>query len=484
MNKRITKKEVISSLFWKLMERGGSQGISFVVSIVLARILLPEEYGLIALIMIFISLANVFVQGGFNSALIQKKDADDIDFSTVFYISLFIAGLLYIVLFFSAPSIARFYEQLQLIAVIRVLSITLFFGTVNSIQIAVISRNMQFKKLFYSSFGAIIASGIVGIIMAYKGFGVWALVAQQIINQLFSTLIMWFTVKWRPKLLFSFKRLQGLLSFGWKILVSNLINTLFLNLRSLIIGKIYSADMLGYFNRGKQFPLIIITNVNGSIQSVMLPAYSSEQGNRKRVKDMVRRSITTSSFIVFPIMVGLAIVSKPLVTLVLTDKWLPCVPFLQIFCATYMLMPIHTANLQAIKALGYSGKILKIELIKKILELTVLIISLNYGIYAIAVGGLIASLISLVINSYPNIELLNYSYKEQLKDVTPSLMISIVMGIVVYSIEFIGVSVGLTLLIQIFVGIISYFGLALFFKLESFSYLINTFSSIFCKNLD
>ena len=260
MNNKITKRDVFSSLFWKFVERSGAHGISLLVSIVLARLLLPEEYGLISLTTIFITLANVFIQSGFNTALIQKKDVDDLDFSTVFYASLLIAGLLYIILFFSSQFIANFYGEPKLIAVLRVLSIILFFGAVNSIQIAIISRNMQFKKLFYSNIGAIMVSGVIGIVMAYNGYGVWALVGQQLSNHFFSTAIMWFKVKWRPKLLFSLARLQNLLSYGSKILVANLITTLFLDLRSLIIGKMYSANMLAYFNKGKMFPSVIINS--------------------------------------------------------------------------------------------------------------------------------------------------------------------------------------------------------------------------------
>ena len=482
MNNKITKRDVFSSLFWKFVERSGAHGISLLVSIVLARLLLPEEYGLISLTTIFITLANVFIQSGFNTALIQKKDVDDLDFSTVFYASLLIAGLLYIILFFSSQFIANFYGEPKLIAVLRVLSIILFFGAVNSIQIAIISRNMQFKKLFYSNIGAIMVSGVIGIVMAYNGYGVWALVGQQLSNHFFSTAIMWFKVKWRPKLLFSLARLQNLLSYGSKILVANLITTLFLDLRSLIIGKMYSANMLAYFNKGKMFPSVIITNINGSIQSVMLPTYSSQQDNKRRVKAMVRRSIKTSTFIVFPMMIGLAIVAEPLVKVILTEKWQSSVPFLQIFCFTYMLMPIHTANLEAIKALGYSNSILKIEIVKKVLEFITLVISLNYGVYAIAIGTFITSIISLVINSYPNIKILNYGYREQIRDIAPSLLLSIIMGIVIYTITFIRLPTLLTLFLQVCIGIIIYLGMARLFRIESFVYLYSTISVFLSKN--
>lgn len=336
MGKNYTNSKVITSLLWKLMERGGTQGVQFIIQIVLARLLVPNDYGIISLIAIFINLAAVFVQSGFSAALIQKKDANETDFSSVFYLSLLVATLLYIILFFTAPIIASFYGVYQLTSVLRVLEITLFFGVFISIQNAVISKRMQFKKLFFSSLGSILVSGAVGIVFAYNGFGVWALVAQQLTNQFMSIVILWFTVKWRPKLLFSIERLKGLFLYGWKLLVSSLLDALYMNLRSLIIGKIYNPAMLGFYNRGDQFPQIIVTNINGSIQSVMLPALSAEQDNTKRVKDMVRRSIVTSSFIVFPMMVGLAVVSEPLVKILLTDKWLPCVPFCRLLAC---LMP-------------------------------------------------------------------------------------------------------------------------------------------------
>lgn len=478
------KSQVITSLLWKLMERGGTQGIQFIVQIVLARLLLPEEYGTIALLTIFMAIANVFVQSGLNTALVQKKNVDEIDFSSVFFMSLCIAGILYVTLFFAAPFIAGFYVEPKLISVLRVLSFTLFFGAFNSIQNAVISRNMQFKKLFYSSLGATVVSGTIGILMAYTGFGIWALVIQQLTNQLLITIILWFTVKWRPKLLFSFNRVKILFSYGWKLLISVLIDTLYMNLSSLLIGIIYSPAMLGFYNRGQQFPALLVTNINGSIQSVMLPALSSQQDNRQRVKSMVRRSIVTSSFIMFPMMIGLAVIAKPLVLILLTDKWLPAVPFLQIFCLSYALWPIHTANLQAINALGRSDIFLKLEIIKKLLGLTILGVSVFYGVYSIALGMFITGVISTFINAYPNKKLLNYSYKEQWKDVMPSLILSLTMGVIIYSIQLIRFDSLMTLIIQVFVGAGFYLLMAKGLKFECFYYLVETMKEIITKRKD
>lgn len=474
MNHKEKKNKVIYSLLWKIMERIGTQGIQFFVMIVLARLLLPEEFGLIVLVTIFITIAGVFVQSGFNIALIQKKDADVIDFSSVFYLSLFVASLLYVFLFFTAPFIATFFEQPEFATVLRILSITLFFGSFNSIQNAIISRNMEFKKLFISSLGAIIFSGIVGVVMAYTGFGVWALVGQQLTNQLIVTLILTFTVKWKPKFIFSIDRIKILFSFSWKLLASSLLDTLNSNLRNLLIGKMFSPATLGFYNRGDQFPNFLISNINGSIQSVMLPTLSSYQDDKQKVKAIVRRAIVTSAFIVIPMMVGLAVIAEPLVKILLTDKWLPAVPFLQIFCAVYALWPIHTANLQAINALGRSDIFLKLEIIKKILGLIILAISLPFGVYAITLGILVGGILSTFINAYPNLKLLNYSIREQWKDITPSLLISLLMGAIIYPIQWVGMSDMLTVIIQIVVGVVFYVGLARLFKLECFTYLLKT----------
>ncbi|EIF6174300.1 lipopolysaccharide biosynthesis protein [Clostridium perfringens] len=477
MSNKITQKKILKSLFWKIMENGGVQLINFLITIILARILSPEDYGLMAIILIFINLSNVIIQKGFNIALIQKKEADELDFSTAFYVSIFISVIFYGILYFSSPYIARFYGQEKLIIILRVLSVNLILGAISSIQIAIITREMDFKKLFNRSILATIISGVSGIITAYLGLGVWALVIQQIVNQFVATIVMWNTMEWRPKLVFSFKRLFNILDYGWSILIANLISTIFKNIRSLVIGKIYTVDMLGFYNRGRQFPELIFTVVDSSIQSVMLPTFSSEQENRILVKNMLRRTIKISTFLIFPAMLGLAVISKPLIIILLTEKWAQCIPFFKIYCIVYMILPIHTANLQAIQSLGYSRKILKLEIIVKIIEVFILIISLNYGVYAIAMGMLISSIITLFINLYPNKNLLNYSLKEQLIDIFPALCLSISMAIIISFLDLLNVNLWLTLILQVILGVIVYIILSQIFKIESYQYLINTLKS-------
>lgn len=478
MGDNYNKTKVLSSLFWKLLERGGTQGIQFIVQIVLARLLAPEQFGTIAIVMVFIHLAQVFVQSGFNTALIQKKDADEEDFSSIFYLSLGIAGILYTIIFVAAPTISVFYRDPILVPILRVLALILFPGALNSIQNAYIARNLMFKKLFKSSVGAIVVSGTLGIIAAYFGLGVWALVIQQLVNQIAISVIMWVTVKWRPKLVFSIPKVRELFSFGWKLLASSLLNVLYLEIRTLFIGRLYSSAALGFYNRGEQFPKLIVSNINGSIQSVMLPTLSAQQDNKKRAKEMMRRAIVTSSFLIFPMMIGMAVVAEPLVAIVLTEKWLPAVPFLQIFSISYALIPIHTANLQAINAMGRSDIFLKLEMIKKVIGLTILGISIPFGVYAIAIGQVISGIIATFVNAYPNKQLLEYSYKEQLLDIIPSFLIALMMGVIVYTFNYLNIVKWQMLMLQVCAGIIIYLGLSKAFKIESFGYLITTIKQV------
>ena len=477
----ISKKNVIGNFIWRFAERCGAQLVTFVVSIVLARLLDPTVYGTVALVTVFTTILQVFVDSGLGTALIQKKDADDLDFSSVFFFNFVICIMLYMGMFIAAPYIAHFYNNSSLTPIVRVISLTIVISGVKGIQQAYVSRNMLFKRFFFSTIGGTIASAFVGIALAYKGFGVWALVAQQLLNTATDTLILWLTVKWRPRLMFSWKRLKKLLSFGWKILCSSLIDTVYNNVRSLIIGKMYSSADLAYYNQGDKFPKLIVTNINTSIDSVLLPAMSSVQDSKDGVKNMTRRAIKTSTYIMAPLMMGLAFCAEPIVTLILTEKWLPCVPFLRIFCVTCMFYPIHTANLNAINAMGRSDLFLKLEIIKKAIGMTLLFSTMWFGVMAMAYSLLLNSVLSQIINSWPNRKLLNYRYLEQLKDILPGIILAVMMGIVVYIIGFIPMPTIVLLMIQIVVGAIIYISLSYIFHLESFEYLIDMIRPIFNK---
>lgn len=469
-----SKERVISSLLWKFLERTGTQGVQFVIQIVLARILCPEDYGVLAILMAFIALANVFVQTGFNTSLIQRKDVDEVDFSSVFWLSLFISFLLYVVLFLTAPLIALFYKNESLILVLRVLALTLFFGTLNSVQNAMVSKTMQFKKFFFSSMGGVIGSGVIGIVLAYNDFGVWALVAQQLFNNFLISIILWITVKWRPFFVFNIKKVKGLFSFGWKLLCSALLDTGYRQVYNLLVGRVFTSSDLGFFSRGEQFPQVIATNLDGSIQSVLLPTLSSHNDSAIDVKRITRRSISTSSYILLPFMFGLAAIAKNLVLVLLTEKWLSCVPFLQLSCLAFALYPIHTANLTAINAMGRSDVFLKLEILKKIIGIATLIVTVPFGLIIMAAGRVVSGIICTFINAHPNRKILNYSYFEQIKDILSSAFFAVIMAGIVYFIGFIPLKTIFVLFIQIAAGITIYILFSKIFRLKAFTYLFET----------
>ncbi len=473
----------VSALTWKLFERFGVQGTQFVLQIILARILDPEHYGTLSLMVIFTTLANVFIQSGLNTALIQNKDVDEDDYSTVFWISLGIAGVLYGVIFATAPLIASFYEMPDLVAPLRVLALMLFLGALNSVQLAKVSREMQFQKVFISNIGAVLTSGVAGIVIACLGGGLWALVAQSMLYTFVVCIIMRFTVRLRLRFICNVKRLKVLFSFGWKLLVSNLIDTVYQDLRSLVIGKKYDSSTLGYYNRGKQFPQFIINAVNSSVQSVMLPAMSAKQDDKKQIKTMMRNSITLSAYVIFPMMAGLAGVATPLVRLLLTDKWLPAVPYMRIYCFTLAFYPVHSCNLQAINAMGRSDIFLKLEAVKKTLGLCTLLFAVFCfdSPIAIALTGTCSTLINCFVNAYPNKKLVGYSYFEQMRDILPSFAASVVMLGGVLLLGLLPLSSILLLVVQIFAGILIYLAISVLFKPKPFMLLLQTVKKMFHK---
>ena len=477
-----TKQKVIKNLFWRLVERYAAQIVQFIVSIVLARILLPEIYGIVALALVFITILQVFVDSGLGTALIQKKDADDLDFSTVFWFNVFFCGILYLGIFFAAPLIANFYRQEQLTNVIRVLSIVLIFSSLKNVQHAYVSKHMQFRKFFWATIVGTIASAVVGIVMAKNGYGVWAIVVQHLVNTGLDTFILWLSVKWRPKFKFSWQRLKLLFRYGWKLLVSAIIDVTYNNLRQLIIGKKYSEADLAYYHKGDQFPAFIVTGINASIDSVMLPTLSQAQDNVEQVRNMTSRSIKTSSYIMAPLMIGLAVTAQGVVKLLLGDNWLPCVPILQILCISYMFYPIHTANLNAIKALGRSDLFLILEIVKKIVGLTLLFSTFWISVQAMAISLLVSSVLGQIINSWPNKKLLNYSFIRQVKDVLPNFVLAGFMGICVWLIAFIPLNYIVILFIQVATGALIYLIGSLLTKNDSFNYCIGAVKDFFRKD--
>ena len=462
--------KVVSSFIWRFLERCGSQGVNFVVSIVLARKLGPEAYGVITLANVFIAILQVFIEKGFGTALVQKKKADDCDFSSVFFFNLCVCFVLYFLLFVSSPLISSYYGMPELTPIVRALGLILISSGLKNVQQAYVSRNLLFKKFFFATIIATICGGTIGIIMAYKGFGAWALVAQTLINELVGTAILWITVNWRPKLLFSWDRLLTLIRFGWKLLVSSLIDTIYNKLRDLIIGKRYTTDDLAFYNKGNQLPSVLVINICTSIDSVLFPTIAQVQDDKIRVKDLTRKSIQLSTFIIMPMMVGVAVCAEPIIRLLLTERWIECVPYLRVACAIYAFHMIHTANLNAITAIGRSDIFLKLEILKKGVGILTILFSIKYGPFVLACSGLVSTFLSLLINCYPNKNLLSYGFIEQMKDIFPSTMIAVIMGCAVGALNYLNVSDIIKLMIQIPTGVVIYVVLSRVFKIWSLDY--------------
>ena len=475
-NKGNLKRRVFNGVFWRLGEQLSSQMVMFVVSIVLARILVPSQYGIVAIVSVFVSIANVFITESFSKSLIQKKQVDSTDFSSVFYFNVIFSWIMYFIVFVSAPLIANFYRQSILISVMRVLALLIPIAGVNSIQQAYVSRTMQFQRFFWSTLIGTVFSGIIGIIMAYSGLGIWALVGQQLSNNFINTLVLWITLKWRPTLEFSFIKLKVLLNFGWKVLATNLINTLYDNSRSLIMGKIYSSSTLAFYNRGINYPNLLISNITTSFDSVLFPAMSKMQDDRLRMKKAVRKSISISTYVIFPLMAGMAAVSNNLISWMLTDKWLPAVPYMKIACIFLALYPINIVNLQAILAVGKSNTYLELNIIKKGIGFIAILSSIPFGPYVMASSDILVGFLAILTNVSANKKLFGYSFYELSKDCMPNAIMSLIMF---FSVQTVGTffrmipSTVEVLCIQILVGVAVYFMLSILFKSSDFKYLLN-----------
>lgn len=467
------KEKIISGVFWKFLERIMAQLVSMIVAIVLARLLSPNDYGTIALVTIFITIANVFVTDGLGSSLIQKKDADNNDFSTVFFFNIIFCTALYIVVFFLAYVVADFYDKPILIPVLRVLGIKILISSINSVQHAYVARNMLFKRFFYSTLIGTIISAFVGIGMAYHGFGVWALVAQELTNCTIDLAVLWITVKWRPNFYFSFYRLKELFNYGWKLFVQSLFVNIYGNLRSLIIGKVYTTEDLAFYTKGSYYPNLIIANVDTALNSALFPAMSQEQSTEGRVKQIAKRSLGMCSYVLCPILVGFAVTSPIVVEMVLTSKWLPIVPFIRVFCLSLMFRPAQSAMLQAVKAVGNSDLVLKYDMPIRFIGIGIIIVTVRMGTIYIAYGEVLVAVIGLILYSIACKKSINYSLGEVIGDFLPNVVISLIMGICVYLVSFFGGMLPdlVCLFIQILVGIFSYMFLSVITKNANMNYL-------------
>ncbi len=478
----MNQKRTVGGLLWKFAERCSYQVISFVITIILARLLSPDEYGTIAIVAALIAILQVFVDSGMGTALVQKKEITNVDYSTVFITNVSASVLIYILVFLISPVISNLYQE-DLTDIIRVLSLVIVIFSVKNVFMSYIIKNMLFKKAFFTSLIGIILGGTTGIMLALYGFGIWALVFQQLISEFVATILLVTIVKWKPHCTFSLTSLKNTFSFSWKLLVSSLIDTIYNNIRQLLIGKYYTSEDLAYYSKGDQFPNLIVSNINSTLNTVLLPVLSERQDNVAYVKSSARRIIQVGSFILWPMMIGLFVTSGNIIELLLTSKWNFAVPYMQIFCILYAMQPLQTTNLSVMKALGRTDLCLKLEIIKKTLAFVIILITLTSGPLVMAIGSLVYAVLATIINSYPNKKLINYSYLEQLKDITPFIILASLMGGTVYLVGLINLHVLPKLAIQVIVGITVYFALAKVFKIKSFDYCLDIAKSFLGRKI-
>lgn len=466
-------KSVFSSVIWKFGERISGQLVSFVVSVVLARLLSPEDYGVVTLTMVFITICSVFVSSGFGMALIQKREISKLDYSTVFIFGLLLSVFLYILLFYFAPVISSFYNQPILTYVLRVMALQLPFASIQSVQQAYIARNMMFKKLCTSTLIGTILSAVIGISFAYLGFGVWSLVFQTLSLTIINVIILSIVINKKIQLSFSFSNFKDLFSFSGQILCSDLLHTVYTQLRSLIIGKRYSTSSLAYYSKGQQIPYLFVTNISVAIASVLFPAMSRCQEDLNLVKKMLRKSMCVGLYIMLPIMAELIAISRPFIIILLGHKWLPAVPFMQLACFEYAFDSWNQANQQATKAQGRSGAYLKMEFLKKTVAIIMLFISIPFGVYAIAFSGALYGILAVYFSTLSNKKSLNYGFLKQFMDCLPILLINLVMFVIVYSLNFFNLNSFILIFLQVVVGLFIYIFLSVITRNESYYILKN-----------
>ena len=468
MSEYSLKNKTVKGVGWSFADNIFNQGITFLVGLVLARLLTPEEYGLIGIITIFIAVFNSIVDSGFSNALIRKSDAKEIDYNTVFISNMVLSVILFFAMFFSASAIAKFFNQPQLLPLTKVMSSVVIINAFAIIQRTILVKKVDFKTQTKVSLIASISSGAVGIGMAFAGYGVWSLVGQQISRQLLNSLFLWVFSKWYPRLQFSYQSFKQLFGFGWKLLVSGLIDTVWKEIYQVVIGKYYSAETLGQYTRARQFGTIFSSNLTTVVQRVSYPILSEIQDDRTRLKFAYKKVIKVTMLVTFCCMLGLAAIAEPMIVTLIGDQWLPAVPFLQIICFNMMLYPLHAINLNMLQVQGRSDLFLKLEIIKKIIAVGPLLLGIFVNIYWMLFGSVITGFISYYLNAFYSGSFLDYSIKEQIKDILPSFTIAATMAIIVFGISYISLPSIVLLILQLFVGFAIVIILCELFKLDSY----------------
>lgn len=475
------KNKAIKGAGWSFADNIMSQGITFLVGLVLARLLTPEEYGLIGIIAIFIAVFNSIVDSGFSNALIRKTDAKDLDYNTVFITNMVLSVFLFLVLFFSAPAIARFFDQPQLLPLTRVMGSVVIINAFAIIQRTILVKKVDFKTQTKVSLIASVTSGIIGIAMAVAGYGVWSLVGQQISRQLLNSLFLWIWAKWYPRIQFSVQSFKELFGFGWKLLVSGLIDTVWKEIYQVIIGKCYSAETLGQYTRAQQFGSIFSSNLTSIVQRVSYPVLSEIQDDKARLKAAYQKVIKVTMLVTFCCMLGLAAIAEPMIVTLIGEQWLPAVPLLQIICFMMMLYPLHAINLNMLQVQGRSDLFLKLEILKKIIAVGPLLMGVFMDIYWMLWGSVITGFISYYLNAFYSGRFLNYSIWEQIKDILPSFIVAILMALVVFALSYINLPPYVLLVIQLLTGVVLVVILCEFTKLDAYIEIKNILLSFINK---
>ena len=462
------RNKVVKGVAWTLLDTFTTKVAAFVVTLVLARILTPDDYGTVALLTLITNISSVFIDCGFGLALVQKKDATELDFNSVFYLTVSFATILYVLIFIASPCVARFYSRPELANMLRILAIPLVLNSIGGIQGAVIQRNLAFNISFKISLCRFLVTSTTGIGLAVAGAGSWALVWSTVGGSIITVLAGWLFVGWRPKLMFSFSSVKGLFSFGWKFSASWLLSMFYENVYGMIIGKVYTPSDLAFYDKGRQTPELALIAVNNAVQKVSFPAIAQIQDDLNRVRSVMRRMIKCTTFVMFPMMIGLAVCAQAIIPVLYGTQWLPAVPFVIIMCFSFILYPFHTINLQTLSAIGRSDVFLKLEIIKKIIGFILLVLSCRMGVlWMVAISTLIGGPLGVIVNAYPNQKLLGYSVVMQIRDTMPSFFASVFMGICVYSLIWIN-DTYLRLLLQLILGIGVYIFVSWFFRIEAF----------------
>lgn len=462
------KGKTIHGVIWSLIDNVSSSGVIFFVGIILARLLTPEEYGVMAMVSIFIAISNSIIDSGFSSALIRKVKVKPIEYNTVFYFNLLISLLLYICLFFISPFIALFFREPILCEVMRVIGLILIINALSIIPYTIFVREINFKTQTIISLIASVGSGVIGVWMAFSGQGVWSLVGQQLGRQCLNTLFLWFFCHWKPTVSFSMTAFKEMFGFGSKLLLSGLLDTIYKDIYYIVIGRCFSSSILGQYTRAKQFSMVFSTNLTTVVQRVSFPVLSSIQDDSIRLREAYRKVIKSTMLVSFACMLGLAAIAKPLLILLISDKWLPAVYFLQIVCFSNMLYPLHAINLNILKVKGRSDVFLKLEVIKKVLAIFPILVGVYLGIEMMLWGSVIISVISYFLNAYYSASLINYSVYEQLKDIFPSFIVSLGVGFLMWSISLLSISYYLMLIIQLSIGFILAYLIYNWLRLDEF----------------